>query len=184
MVTTLDHLVIAARTLDEGLAWCEATLGVVPTQGGRHDFMGTHNRVLSIATAAWPLAYLEVIAIDPAAPAPGRPRWFALDRFDGPPRLHHWVARCDDVDAARAAIIATGEPDPGRVIDAARGTLRWRITVPDDGALVAPTLIQWASPHPVQAMPASGVELLEFEPRPRLSAHLHTPRGAVTLTAR
>jgi hypothetical protein len=177
----LDHLVVAARTLDEGLAWCEATLGIVPTQGGQHDFMGTHNRVFSVSTPAWPLVYLEIIAIHPQAPAPGRPRWFALDRFDGPPRLHHWVARCDDVDAARAATIAAGAPDPGPVIDAARGALRWRITVPDDGALVPPTLIQWASPHPVASMPASGVALLGFEPQP-LTARLQTPLGPVTLT--
>jgi hypothetical protein len=183
MVSQLDHLVIAARTLDEGLSWCEATLGVVPSAGGRHDFMGTHNRVFSIATAAWPLAYLEIIAIDPAAPAPARPRWFALDTFEGAPRLHHWVARCDDVEAARAATIAAGQPDPGRVTDAARGALRWRITVPDDGARVAPTLIQWTSPHPVESMPASGVELLGFATEPRLSARLQTPRGAVTLAA-
>jgi hypothetical protein len=183
VVTHLDHLVVAARTLDEGLAWCEATLGIVPTAGGRHDFMGTHNRVFSIATAAWPLTYLEIIAIDPQAPAPGRPRWFALDGFDGPPRLLHWVARCADVDAARRSAIDAGQPDPGPVVDAARGTLRWRITVPDDGALVAPTLIEWASPHPVLSMPASGVELRAFEPHP-LTARLHTPRGPVTLTSR
>lgn len=179
----LDHLVVAARTLAEGVAWCEATLGIVPTQGGRHDFMGTHNRVFSIATPAWPLAYFEIIAIDPEATAPGRARWFALDAFDGPPRLQHWVARCRDVDAARQAAVAAGQQDPGRVIDAARGYLRWRITVPDDGRLVAPTLIQWASRHPAASMPASGVELLDFEAQPRLSARLSTPLGAVTLTS-
>ena len=32
----VDHLVIAAATLDEGVAWCEATLGVTPGPGGRH----------------------------------------------------------------------------------------------------------------------------------------------------
>jgi len=177
----LDHLVVAARTLDEGLTWCESTLGIVPTAGGRHEFMGTHNRVFCIATPAWPLAYCEIIAIDPDAPAPGRPRWFALDTFDGPPRLLHWVARCDDIDAARRSAIDAGRPDPGRVIDAARGDLRWRITVPDDGALVAPTLIQWASRHPAAALPPSGVELLHFEPQ-TLTAQLGTPLGAVTLT--
>jgi hypothetical protein len=181
MVTQLDHLVVAARTLGEGIAWCEATLGIVPTAGGRHDFMGTHNRVFNVSTAAWPLVYLEIIAIAPAAPAPGRPRWFALDTFDGPPRLLHWVARCDDVDAARRGALDAGQPDPGRVIDAARGELRWRITVPDDGALVAPTLIQWASRHPAQDLPDSGVELLDFAPQP-LTARLRTPRGPVTLT--
>ena len=36
MTLALDHLVIAARTLGEGLAWCEATLGLRPEAGGRH----------------------------------------------------------------------------------------------------------------------------------------------------
>jgi hypothetical protein len=50
----LDHLVIAAATLEEGVAWCEATLGVTPGPGGKHPLMGTHNRLLSIATAVFP----------------------------------------------------------------------------------------------------------------------------------
>lgn len=47
--------------------------------------MGTHNLMLRLGDSS----YLEIIAINPAAPAPGRPRWFALDRLagDGSPRL-------------------------------------------------------------------------------------------------
>ena len=37
----IDHLVVAARTLVEGVAWCEATLGVVPGPGGEHALFGT-----------------------------------------------------------------------------------------------------------------------------------------------
>jgi hypothetical protein len=70
----LDHLVVAARTLDAGVAWCEATLGIVPGPGGRHPLMGTHTRLLSIATPAFARAYLEIIAIDAQAPAPAH-RW-------------------------------------------------------------------------------------------------------------
>ena len=62
----IDHLVIAARTLDEGVRWCEATLGVAPGPGGTHPLMGTHNRLLSIASDEFAQAYLEIIAIDPA----------------------------------------------------------------------------------------------------------------------
>jgi hypothetical protein len=46
----VDHLVIAAASLEEGVAWCEATLGVTPGPGGEHPLMGTHNRLLRIAT--------------------------------------------------------------------------------------------------------------------------------------
>ena len=49
----VDHLVVAARTLDEGVAWCEATLGITPTAGGQHPLMGTHNRVFAIGSEAY-----------------------------------------------------------------------------------------------------------------------------------
>jgi hypothetical protein len=59
----LDHLVVAARTLEEGAAWVTGRLGVSMAPGGKHALMGTHNRLLSLGARA----YLEVIAIDPDA---------------------------------------------------------------------------------------------------------------------
>lgn len=65
----VDHLVVAAAGLDAGTAWLEAHLGVPLAPGGRHAAMGTHNRLLRLG----PRLYLELIAIDPDAPArPGR----------------------------------------------------------------------------------------------------------------
>jgi hypothetical protein len=168
----LDHLVVAARTLEEGVAWCEATLGVAPASGGKHALMGTHNRVMSIASPRWPRAYLEVIAVDPQAPDPGRVRWFDLDapamheRLAHGPRLIHWVANCDDIESRRERWRDAGA-NPGDVLAAERqtdrGRLRWRITVRPDGARLFggawPTLIQWDGPHPTDAMPPSGVVL-------------------------
>lgn len=171
----LDHLVVAARTLDDGVAWCEATLGVVPAGGGKHALMGTHNRVMSIASPRWPRAYLEIIAVDPHAPPPGRARWFDLDaaamreRVARGPSLIHWVARCDDI-AARSARWREVGADPGEVLSAERetehGWLRWRITVRPDGTRLFdgawPTLIQWDGPHATDTMPASGVVLTKM----------------------
>ena len=164
----LDHLVVAARTLAEGVAWCEATLGITPGAGGRHALMATHNLLFSVAGAAFPRAYLEIIAIDPAAPAPGRARWFGLDEVDlrAGPRLLHWVARTSDIAAQCAALRAAGL-DPGSAIAASRdtpqGRLAWRLTVRDDGRLLCrgalPTLIEWGAAHPSAAMPDSGVAL-------------------------
>ncbi|HMN76742.1 MAG TPA: VOC family protein [Burkholderiaceae bacterium] len=168
----LDHLVVAARTLGEGVAWCAATLGVRPEAGGRHALMSTHNRVFGIASAAHPRAYLELIAIDPEAPPPGRARWFGLDdprlqaALGRGPQLVAWVARVADLDAARASLAAHGI-DAGRVLPASRmtpqGELRWRIAVRDDGARLyggaAPTLIEWGAMHPADALAPSGVTL-------------------------
>ena len=63
----VDHPVVMAASLDEGVAWCEATLGVTPGPGGEHPLMGTHNRLLRIATVDYPPACLELIAIDSIA---------------------------------------------------------------------------------------------------------------------
>lgn len=161
MPIRFDHLVVAARALDEGVAWIEARLGVPMGAGGRHDSMGTHNRLLSLG----PGRFLEVIAIDPAAPAPGRARWFELDspemraRLERGPALVTWVARADDLDAA----IATGAFGDPEVLALSRGEFRWSIGVPADGSLVlsgiVPTVIQWRTRHPAEALPDSGCRL-------------------------
>lgn len=172
MSSALDHLVVAARTLDEGVAWCEATLGVTPLAGGKHALMGTHNRLLSIASPEFPRAYLEIIAIDPDAPDPGRARWFDLDdpqvrqSINQGPRLLHWVARVDAIAAALAYWRELGL-DAGEVLQASRSTprgeLRWQIAVRSDGQRLLggalPLLIEWGDVHPADAMPASGVRL-------------------------
>ena len=168
MRLTLDHLVVATRTLAEGVAWCEATFGLRPEAGGQHAIMGTHNRVFTIASNAFPRAYVEIIAIDPSLPAPGRARWFDLDdaglqrALAGGPKLVHWVARCDDIAAACAEMGAAGL-DVGEPRTAERGTLRWQISLRADGHRqlggAAPALIEWHGAHPGDALPASGVVL-------------------------
>jgi hypothetical protein len=67
----LDHLVVAAATLPEGVAHVERLLGVEMSAGGQHVFMGTHNAVLRLGNDC----YLEVIAIDPSLPAPPGRIW-------------------------------------------------------------------------------------------------------------
>ena len=151
----LDHLAVSARSLDEGVAVIEAALGVTMAGGGKHPAMGTHNRLLSLGDL-----YLEVIAVDPAAPAPDRPRWFDLDRFTGPPRLTTWIAATGDMDAA----LAEGPPGWGDPMALARGDYRWQMAVPQDGRLpfdgTCPALIQWhGTLHPAAALPDLGLRL-------------------------
>lgn len=156
----LDHLAVSAATLEDGVAAVEARLGVRLAPGGRHAAMGTHNRLLRLG----PGLYLEVIAIDPEAPPPGRPRWFDLDRFAGPPRLTNWVARCDDI----AAALARCPSGSGTPMDLARGELRWRMAVPGDGRLpfdgCFPALIEWqGNRHPAAMLPEAGCRLVGLE---------------------
>ncbi|PMS18831.1 glyoxalase [Trinickia dabaoshanensis] len=178
----LDHLVVAARTLEEGVSFVADTLGVEPVAGGKHAAMGTHNRLLGL----WGGAYLEVIAIDPDAERererggesapPSRPRWFALDdpamraRLELGPYLAHWAAR-----VARPKDLARWQGQyPARippVMPMARGDLTWRLTVPADGSFgagdgIVPTLIQWDTPaHPSARLPETGLALKTLKGR-------------------
>ncbi|MBG9388530.1 VOC family protein [Caenimonas aquaedulcis] len=172
----VDHLVIAADSLEQGVAWCEETLGVTPGPGGVHPLMGTHNRLLSLACEAYPTAYLEIIAIDPAAAAPGRTRWFDLDdpalraAIRTKPRLVHFVAATDDAASAVKSLERLGI-DRGPLVAAERptpaGLLRWQISVRDDGQRLfygaLPTLIEWGSTHPTSNMPPSGLALQSLQ---------------------
>jgi Glyoxalase-like domain len=183
MKCQIDHLVIVVNSLAQGVAWCEATLGITPNPGGEHKLFGTHNRLFKIATPANPMAYCEIIAINPgAAPAikQGAQRWFDMDSaalqaaVAIEPRLVHFVANTPDVQAACSALQAL-HIDRGPALLASRhtnkGVLHWQITVREDGQRLfngtLPTLIQWgkaddAEPlrlHPRNSLPRSGVTL-------------------------
>lgn len=178
----LDHLVVAAETLEQGVQWCEATLGLVPGPGGKHPLMGTHNRLLPIASAAYPRAYFEIIAIDPAAKPPARRRWFDLDdpllqdAIRRAPRLVHFVASTADASGALKSLRQLGI-ERGPLVRAERstplGVLRWQISVRRDGQRLfygtLPTLIQWGDVHPADGMPDAGLSLQALRvhhPRP------------------
>ncbi len=226
---TLDHLVVLAPSLASGVAWAEATLGITPGPGGEHPLMGTHNRLLRLNTgsnepATQPGgAYLEIIAINPAAtptlPPPAR-RWFDMDDpalrervAQTGPQLVHWVARVPALAAALQAWRELGI-DRGEAQAASRptpaGLLQWQISLRPDGQRLfdgcLPTLIEWGPHHPTAAMPDSGLalqslalqhpqatllqaacqaiglhEVLITDGPARLSAHLGTPRGLLTL---
>ena len=179
-IAKLDHLVVMANSLDEGVAWCEATLGVTPGPGGEHPLMGTHNRLLYIGSSAFPKAYLEIIAINIAANYLYRTsenRWFDMDSAliqaqvaQNGPQLIHWVAGVPDVAATVKTLAAQGI-DRGPAITASRmtpiGLLQWQITVRDDGQRLfdgcLPTLIQWGDVHPTDNMQAGGVSLQSLQ---------------------
>lgn len=195
MKTQIDHIVIVAKTLEQGVQWCETMLGVTPNPGGEHAQFGTHNRLFKIATPGHPLAYLEIIAINPGAKQAGntpavsknesknadaKKRWFDMDDADLQaavaiePRLVHFVAQTDDIQGGRAALKVLGI-DRGAAVEASRhtrkGRLEWKITVRDDGQRLfngtLPSLIQWGK--------STDTEPLRLHPRNTL------PRSGVSL---
>ncbi len=124
--------------------------------------MGTHNLLLRLGDAL----FLEVIAVNPAAAAPLRPRWFALDDITPhtPARLSTWVVRSQNIrTSAQSASSALGEIEP-----MTRGALNWLITIPEDGSVpmqgVAPALIEWNTDvHPASRLEDKGLSLARLE---------------------
>ena len=204
MVLGIDHIVISAGRLQEGVEYIETALGVPLEAGGSHLRFGTHNRLLNLGEL-----YLEVIAIDPQAKAPFAPRWFDLDRFSGRPRPTNWICRTEAMGLALEAAL----PQTGPSVAVNRGDLNWLISVPETGILpldnMAPALIDWlGSPSPAQKLPDRGCRLrqlkiahpkaellaayltvqlqdnrvlIEKAARPQLSVCLSTPTGEVVL---
>ena len=147
----LDHLAIAAETLEDGTAWAEAAFGVPFQLGGKHARYGTHNRLLGLEDDL----YIEVIAPDPYGQSDG-PRWFGLDTFEGPPRLANWI--CEPVDLEE--YLRHGM----QRVQMQRGALRWDMGVPPDGSLPMgggfPTVLSWHTDTPPgQSLPSSGFAL-------------------------
>jgi len=197
MQTRIDHLVVGAASLEEGVAWCEATLGVAPAAGGEHPLMGTHNRLLRIATVDFPRAYFEIIAVQPGRVPQRERRWFDLDdetlrdrlRREGP-RLLHFVASVPDVRQAVRAWQELGI-ERGEVVAASRetprGLLQWQITVRPDGQRlfdgVLPTLIEWGDTHPAAGLPECGVTLQSLAASHPEAPRLRTACEAIGLDA-
>jgi len=161
MPLTFDHLAIVAPTLQEGVGFVRAALGIDIPKGGAHPQMGTHNHLMRLGEDE----FLEVIAVDPLAPKPAHPRWFGLDTLGARTGLGNWILRCDDL----ARTLAAFPPSAGLITDLQRGDLTWQIAVPDDGGLpfdgAFPTLIAWPPDKkhvPGALMPDLGCALVQL----------------------
>lgn len=161
MSVEFDHIAISADRRDTGIEAFKSLSGAELPLGGEHPLMGTHNCV----TAFGPDRFLELITINPDAPAPDHPRWFGLDdRAAGPLSAHAMILRSNDLDADLAIAKSHGV-DLGEPMELSRGDLSWRFAVRKDGAIplqgMAPLLMQWnAMPsHPASNMSQLGLEL-------------------------
>ena len=156
----LDHIAIGAADLTSAIDSLAQDWGVRIPTGGKHRVMATHNGVMQSRFHPDPEAacYIELIASDPDAPPPQRPRWFSLDEGATKTRLAQgpaalcWVVRCDNIDDRLAALPDELRAEMGPVISMSRGTLNWRLTVPETGRLaqggLLPVFIEWpAGPH-------------------------------------
>jgi glyoxalase-like protein len=89
----IDHVIYGAADLDAAEAAVEAALGVGAVRGGRHEGLGTHNRIVPLGGA-----YVELLAVADAAEASrsdlGRALLARIERGDG---LLGWAVAVDDV---------------------------------------------------------------------------------------
>lgn len=162
MITNIDHLVIGAETLEAGVAYLREALGVDIPYGGEHLLMGTHNHLMQLGNDV----FLEVIAVNPEASDPGRPRWYGLDdpyvaaQIARQPQLLTWVVNTADIAGLlRQTSLPLGVPE--RVT---RGALSWYFGVMEDGRLpgagLIPHVIQWhVETHPAGGMADLGCRL-------------------------
>ena len=127
MILGIDHLVIAVADPDGAADEVARALGLVPGGGGRHEQLGTFNRLIWLGDS-----FLELIGVfDPVLAAAswiGAPAERALEAGGG---LATWAVATDDIDGdiARLRSTATDLSDP---IDGERRrpdgeVVRWRL---------------------------------------------------------
>jgi hypothetical protein len=106
----IDHVIYGAADLDVAAARVEADLGLTAVGGGRHDGVGTHNRVVPLTDGS----YLELLAVaDPdeaARSALGAALQAGIARGDG---LLGWAVAVPDVRSV-AARLGTSVSTVGR----------------------------------------------------------------------
>jgi len=203
----VDHLILGAARLEDGIAFFEERSGARAAPGGRHERWGTWNALVALGGDR----YLEIMAPDPAVSSPPEPRPFGIESLTVP-RLVTWVASGKQLEFHRERALRAGI-DLGAISEGSRqrtdGTvLRWRMTdlaAPREGG-VLPFLMDWLdSPHPSASLPRCctllGLEAEHPESRrvaealdalglhlavapgetPTLVATLETPRGIVQL---
>jgi hypothetical protein len=103
----IDHVIYGTADLDVAAARVEAELGLSAVAGGRHEGLGTHNRIVPLAQGS----YIELLAVaDPneaEGSAIGAALQGAISRGEG---LLGWAAAVEDLGpiAARLGTSITG----------------------------------------------------------------------------
>ena len=146
MITGIDHLVIAVRSVEGAAEALERDLGLAFTGGGRHEAMGTYNRLAFLGNT-----YLELIGVFDTALVRSSSSFAvggaALALLDsGREGLATYALTTDDVEGDVAQLRASGsligdavagarQRDDGEVV-------RWVTAFPELGPEHAPFLIE------------------------------------------
>jgi hypothetical protein len=188
----LDHLIVGARDLDEGIAYLEKLSGYRAAYGGSHPGRGTRNALLKLGGHH---SYLEILAPDPEQPAL---LWHKELATLDEPRVVGCAERVNDINALAAHLRKRGVevigPTPGSRTRPNGEILRWTLLLcADDREGILPLYIAWDSdsPHPSDDAPGGCIlvdlhrtgQLVETPPaRPGLHVS-HDPSKPVQLRA-
>ena len=160
----LDHVLIAVADLDAAARQVEARFGLASVEGGRHQGLGTANRIVPLGET-----YLELVAVvdDAEAEASGFGSWVTGGDL---PRLLGWCVRTDDLDEVADRLGLT-------IADGSRarpdGTvLNWRMAGLELSAEEPslPFFIEWGAdtPYPGEALAQSAtIDELRLQGDPR-----------------
>jgi Glyoxalase-like domain len=126
----IDHLVIATADPDSAAVDLERSVGVAATGGGRHEALGTFNRLIWVGDT-----FIELIGVFDRSLAEGswagRPTLRALASGGG---LATWAISTDDIERDSAALRAAGsdlEPGiSGQRIRPDGRLVQWRVALP------------------------------------------------------
>jgi hypothetical protein len=164
--TLLDHILLASKDLDHGIAFVEQHTGVRAAFGGVHPGRGTQNALLSLGERR----YLEIIAPDPKQ---NDIQSWAVDQLKiikglTTPRLIGWAAHRGDLEDLAKKLHESGMtsegPWPGSRTRPDGRVLNWKtLNLGDNRKGVLPFFIDWGadSVHPSVDAPA-GCHLESF----------------------
>ena len=141
VILGIDHVVIAVEDPEAAAAELEAKLGLLATGAGRHEALGTFNRLIWLGDS-----YLELVGVFDRALAEaswfGPPLLAAVDRGGG---LATWAVAVDDIEAhlrwAPESAGLVGPIDGERTRPDGR-SVRWRLARPPEISPSSPFLIE------------------------------------------
>lgn len=161
----VDHIVIAVGDLERAHEWMAERFGLVSIPGGRHESLGTENRLILLDDC-----YLELLAVRDRSSVGHS--WLATvadsARAEGEP-LVTWALAVDDLQETRTRL-ATSVPaawppeETGSRATVDGGRVAWHIqhleatSPPPRTRPGLPFLIEWQGRRPVESDPNAAVE--------------------------
>jgi len=148
----IDHVILGAPSVEQGMAEFERLTGVKPVYGGQHPGRGTENALVSLGTS-----YLEIVApragMTPQGDLAGLAQLKKLTPIA-------WAVHIEDLDKAQRELRRVGYPPtppmPGSRITPAGDTLSWTTFGFEKPPVeMAPFFIRWGDGvrHPSSSSP-------------------------------